>query len=51
MSLHSLYFRTIFQYTGFLESDQNITELTHIKPDFLEAVVSFVYTGKLVVVK
>ena len=40
MSLHSPYFRTIFQYTWFLESDQNITELTHIKPDLLEAVVA-----------
>ena len=51
LSLHSPYFRTLFQSTGFVESNQNTIELTHIKPDLLEAVVIFLYTGKLEITK
>eukprot|EP00092_Neocalanus_flemingeri_P069095 GFUD01084582.1.p1 GENE.GFUD01084582.1~~GFUD01084582.1.p1 ORF type:complete len:552 (-),score=186.18 GFUD01084582.1:229-1884(-) len=51
LSLHSPYFRTLFQSKGFVESDQSMIELTHIKPDLLEVLVSFIYTGRLEVEK
>eukprot|EP00092_Neocalanus_flemingeri_P027969 GFUD01030366.1.p1 GENE.GFUD01030366.1~~GFUD01030366.1.p1 ORF type:complete len:560 (+),score=194.68 GFUD01030366.1:106-1785(+) len=51
LSLHSPYFRTLFQSKGFVESDQSTIELTHIKPDLLEVLVSFIYTGRLEVEK
>ena len=42
LSLYSSYFRTFFKSTGFVESDQNIIELTHIKPDLLGVCVLWV---------
>ena len=47
LSLHSPYFRTLFQSRGFVESGQDTIELTHIKPDLLQVLVSFIYTGRL----
>jgi len=51
LSLHSPYFRTLFHSTGFVESNKNTIEMTHIKPDLLEAVIVFLYTGRIDIVK
>ena len=47
LSLHSSYFKTLFQSTGFVESDQSHIALDHIKPPVLQSLVSFIYTGSI----
>jgi len=51
LSIHSPYFRTLFQSQGFMESNQDTIELTHIKPYLLETMVTYIYTGRLEVEK
>ena len=47
LSLHSSYFKTMFQSSGFLESHQSRIALNHIKPHILQSLVSFIYTGSI----
>jgi len=47
LSLHSSYFRTLFQSSGFIESHQTRIALNHIKPQILQSLISFIYTGSL----
>ena len=47
LSLHSSYFRTLFKSSGFVESNQSRIALNHIKPQILQSLISFIYTGSI----
>ena len=47
LSLHSSYFRTLFKSSGFVESNQSRIALHHIKPQILQSLISFIYTGSI----
>ena len=47
LSLHSPYFRTLFQSSGFVESGQDQIVMNHIKGDLLETIIKFIYTGNI----
>ena len=47
LSLHSAYFRTLFQSSGFQESGKERVPVLGLLPSTLSSIVSYIYTGHL----
>jgi len=51
LSLQSPYFRTLFSSSGFMESGQDTITMSHIRPELLETIVTYIYTGHIIITK